>query len=469
MKPPIPSLPRRTVLRGLGSAAVALPVLEAMLPRRAAAQAAPKRYVVSFAGMSIGRDNAGKLTDIYPDRVGADYDLKLPLAPLGPVQKHVSVVTGLSIPVGGPGGRQSGFHKSSLSPLLCGVRAPSIQPNCAGATSDQVLAPVLRGNTRFPFLTYRVQADVYRGGGNVGVISWRAAGQKNDPLVSPALAFNNLFGGFAPPASADPGLARRLRHERSVLDLVSTHARQLEARLGTGDRQRLARHFEEIRELEKRIAALPPAPAAGGRCVPPARPGADPRREISGADSGYSGEDARAGVLTGLLVKAFACDLTRVAALQYTCAQCFMNVEPLVGVRSDLHELLHLASVPGGPAMGQRKVMELFAWHMKHWANLIAGLEAELGPDGRPLIDTTALVFVTEGGLGPSEGKNPASHSTENMLALLAGGRALGLAPGRHVRGAGAHPARVLISAMTALGGPTRLGEVSGRLDGLFA
>ena len=93
-------LDRRTFLRGAGGVGIALPFLEAMLPRHASAQTAPRRYVVCFAGMSLGRDNAGKLTDIVPDRVGAGFDLKLPLAPLAPGDYFLQfTVTGPSGPV----------------------------------------------------------------------------------------------------------------------------------------------------------------------------------------------------------------------------------------------------------------------------------------------------------------------------------------------------------------------------------
>src|SRR5689334_10480552 len=83
----------------------------------------------------------------------------------------------------------------------------------------------------------------------------------------------------------------------------------------------------------------------------PTRPGAAPSVIISEAEGsgevGYAGEEARAQVLTGLLSQAFACDLARVATLQYTCVQCFMSVERLVGVKMDLHELAHLSTIEG--------------------------------------------------------------------------------------------------------------------------
>jgi hypothetical protein len=114
--------------------------------------------------------------------------------------------------------------------------------------------------------------------------------------------------------------------------------------------------------------------------------------------------------------------------------------------------------------------MEMYAWHMKHFTSLATQLKAALGPDGRPMLDSTSLVFVNEGGLGPAEGKNPAAHSTQNMMMVLAGGRAGGLKPGRHIRADLNHPAQVVAGAMNAAGvAVTGLGDVKGRFEPLFA
>jgi hypothetical protein len=470
-------LDRRVFLRGAGGVGIALPFLEVMSPRAAFAQTAPRRYVVCFAGMSLGRDNAGRLEDIVPEGLGTSFQLRPPMQPLAPFKDDIVVVSGLRIPIGGAGGRLSGFHKSSISPLLSGVLPPDIGPNCHGPTSDQVVAndPAFKGMSKLPFMTVRVQAEAYRGGGNVGVISWRGKGSKNDPTVSPGLAFNNLFAGFSPPTGGAELAAAEMRREQlSVLDMVRSSADRLEARLGSADRLRLERHFQEIRELEKRLGAIPGGPAPiGTGCSAPPTPGADPRVELGSAQGsgeiGYAGEEERAQVHTGLLAKAFACDLVRVATLQYTCVQCFMNVEKLVGVRMDLHELAHLSTIQGGKDVAQQKVMEMYGWHMKHFARLLGQLKAEIGPDGKPVLDNTVLVFVNEGGLGPAEGKNPASHSTDDMMVVLAGGRNLGIKGGRHIRAAGEHPAKVLTAAMNAAGvRAPGLGEVQGRIEAIF-
>jgi hypothetical protein len=54
-------------------------------------------------------------------------------------------------------------------------------------------------------------------------------------------------------------------------------------------------------------------------------------------------------------------------------------------------------------------------------------------------------------------------------MVLLVGGRAGGLAPGRHVPATGQHPGNVLLTAMQAVGhqGDT-FGEVTGTIPELF-
>ncbi|HET6585142.1 MAG TPA: hypothetical protein VFG69_16910, partial [Nannocystaceae bacterium] len=63
-------LQRRTLLRGIAGAALALPALEIMGPSaaRAGGGGAPKRFVMMYGGMSIGADGQPNL--VVPDAVG---------------------------------------------------------------------------------------------------------------------------------------------------------------------------------------------------------------------------------------------------------------------------------------------------------------------------------------------------------------------------------------------------------------
>jgi len=482
-------LSRRTVLKGIGGVSLALPLLDAMVDSsKAFAQTAlPKRYVLCFGGQSLGSDGDSLHNDYVPNIVGPNYDLKSALAPFADhnnIKNEISVVSGLSIPSanGGsvpPGGRTDFFHVSSLSPLLSGVRSQYADAVSWGPTSDQLMVDVLAGSSTFRSLVFRIQADWYLSVSapfGRDAISYRANPRGSPipipPTISPALAFNSLFGNFNPPQDPQE-VARRnfeLRSRRSVLDVVGSSSAALLPKLGSADRIRMEQHYEEIRTLEHRIAAIPPVQTS--TCQRPPDPGADPA--LGGAqhidDSGilvydqnlgYSGEEERARVFCDLIHMAITCDLTRVVSLQFTMFQSHMNMFPLTGQPYDVHELSH-------SELGTMGVSRAIAWHMKHFGYLVAKLRDTAEGDGN-LLNNTALVFLHEGGHGrdPSSGSLESSHSTDNMACLIAG-RVGGLRPGRHVVAAGKHPANVVLTAMQAAGYPQNsLGEVSGDIPAL--
>jgi hypothetical protein len=488
-------LSRRSVLRGLGGAAITLPALEAMFDRHGEAYAQgkpiPKRYLVCFGGQSLGGDGDPLHNDYVPSTLGPNYDLKSALAPLAAVQSEVSVVSGLSIPTANGGavpaaGRRDDFHVSSLSPLLSGVRSPDNTAS-AGPTSDQLVAAAIAGDTPFKSLAYRVQVAWYLGvSAPYGreSITYKANPSGGNPLeilptVSPHDAYAALFSNFTPPANATDRAKQDflLRSRKSVLDLVGGKLGRLAAspQLGKADQQRLQQHADEIRTLELQISALPPVATA--TCQKPADPGADPSiggaqgvdaggTSTYGTNLGYSGEEQRAKVFCDLIHMAFTCDLTRSASLMFTMFQSHMNVFALCGAHCDLHELGH----NGDPVIrGTLAVSKMIAWHMKHFGTLIGKLRDT--PEGAgKLIDNVAAVFLHEGGHGldTATAKANSTHSTENMACLIAG-RAGGLKPGQHVAATGKHPANVVISAMKAVGLPEKLGEVSGAIPALFA
>jgi hypothetical protein len=478
-------LTRRSVLKGAGGVTLALPFLELMSDRggRAFAQSAdaPLRYLVCFGGQSMGADNDPLHDDYVPDIVGPDYDLKSALAPLAGVKNEVSVVSGLRIPTasenGGQipaGGRPDDFHVSTASPLLSGTRASSSVARCNGPTSDQLVAQAFGNVTPFASLVYRIQAAWYLSVSapyGRDLLSYKLDSTSKvvgiPATVSPRQAFTSLFGNFVPPGN-DGERARQqalLESRRSVLDLVRGSTERLMKEVGREDSHRLGRHLEEVRALELRIQDLPPE--AEGVCVAPSDPGPDPALGGNQPDgqfttnNGYSDEEARARIFCDLVHMAFACDLTRVATLQFTMFQSHLNMFPLIGVADDLHEIGH--SGKGTLAMAKAQ-----AWHMKHFAYLLAKLRDTPEPGGN-MLDNMAIVFLHEGGHGldPSSGKQNSSHSSERMACLVAG-RAGGLKPGRHVVAQDQHPARVLTTAMKAVGVQTdSLGEVHGDLPAL--
>jgi hypothetical protein len=470
---------------------MALPALEIMSNTAHAGAGIPKRYFVGFAGTSTGFPTF-EYDLLKPDALGTGYDVKRALAPLTDlgVRDEVSVVTDLEIPWGEDGsipagGRHIGWHAHSTAPLISGVRSIDGGNEAAnGATSEVIAADALGGDTLHHYLNYRVQAAYYRGsngdGGNRGRITYRDDGGTIvpiDPIQSPRLAYESLFTGFVPPDPAEAAAAlAALRRRRSAVDLVLEDAQSLMTRLGTVDRGRMERHFDELRDLERRLDEV--STPAEGACAMLPDPGEDPpiggtveNGDTDGYAAGgaYSDEELRATVLTDLMAMAFTCDLTRSGSMMYTMAQCFLNANPLFGAASDIHELGHYGV--GGGETGLNAVSDGVAWHVKHWANLVQKLRDTQELDGSSVLDHTAMVLLFEGGWGfdPESGDALSVHSSENMAVLVAG-RAGGLnaGGGQHISSPGGHPTQVVNTALQAVGIDHEMGEVSGTIGGLI-
>jgi hypothetical protein len=490
-------LPRRTFLRGIGSAMVGLPLLEAMMNDHGTALATggpiPSRFAVLFGGFPLGCDSGPQPNNFIPVDTGPGYTLTpglMPFADHGNVQDRITIVSGLSIPtqteVGGPippGGRTLIFH-AHTNPLYTGTASLPPEPGytqnfqVTNWSSDQIVADAIAGDTVFASLQYRTQALLYNSGTGADfrdLMSWRL--DENDqpqplyPVASPRMAYDSLFLGFVPddPAAA-AAKAFEISKRKSVLDLVDRRMNGMLDRLGAADRIRLEQHYDAIRHIEDLLDIMPPDPT--GNCMLLPDPGDDP--PLGGAftgddpdhydvNAGYSGEDTRIRVLSDLIHMAFVCDLTRVVTLLNTMIQCFMNVEPITGAQFALHSMTH---------SGQTYMLTpVIAWHMDHFGYLIAKLRDT--PEGAgTVLDNCAIAYLIEAGGGPSyeNGSAFTAHSTDNMAMLMAGG-AGGLVQGSHiVAPANAnHTANVLISAMHAVGVEHDLGDVSGYVPELFA
>ncbi|MEM6990801.1 MAG: DUF1552 domain-containing protein [Myxococcota bacterium] len=478
---------RRTFLRGAAGASLALPALDIMFNAHGEAHAGgaaiPKRYGAFFVPAVIGANRSGAvgnpnanadIADTYiPDTVGYGYDLKAALAPLAAhdgIQDEIAVITGLRVPSDDMLGD---YHDNYFGPMMCGIPVhPDDVPSgwnykIRGPSSDMIVKDHIGGDTLFEFLAYGVQASNY-GGAGPGM-SFRGGGngelaERVIPENSPRAAYDSLFFNFVD--QTDPIAVAQYEYEvasrTSVLDLVGESLTGLETRLGATDRLTMEKHLQEVRELEMRIAALPPPNENG--CELPGDPGADPPigANGSGTDSnaveygdgdGYSDEDSRARVFADLVHMAFACDLTRVVSFQFGHIGSYMNCAAITesGFVSGWHQLGH------GEEFGAEAMAELLAWNYKHFAYLVAKLRDTPVGAGR-LLDHCALALTHEGGAQNETYTGDSPHSFNRAACLLAG-RAGGLQTGQHVATDGAHVARVFLTAMRGVGVDVPLGN----------
>ncbi len=505
---------------------------------RAQSNGVPRRYAVIFAGQALGADGTqrnrvridGNVVSednhfIVPGTTNADgsFTPQAPGAlsaavttPLRALQRRsllddVTMVSGLNIPFvrGGSfaedgndtpaGGAYRNFHGGGCSPLLSGTRSTTSSFIANGASSDQLVQQAINtaragaGAGARSSLVLRAQPVFYLSGFDFSgreFISYSAGG-RDGRIAAQAnhqIAWSSLFQAFSPPD--DVAAAARLdftkRQRLSVLDLVTSKRQKILGQVGAADRLRLERHFDELRALELRVAAI--APPQTGSCRALADPGVDDDigGDNAGAGSdtiqqntGYSGEEERAQIMMDLIHMAFVCDLKDTATLQLTAFQSHMNVtsifsgvaaeleRPGLVCRADLHEVGHNGD---GDNKGQLQVSAMLYWHLRQYAYLLQKMKETPEGDGS-LLDNAAIVFMPEAGHGRQlndDASEFATHSVEDMVLLVAG-RAGGLRPGRHLAGGGAHPGNVLLSAMQAAGfAGDRFGEVDGAFAGLF-
>lgn len=454
-------LSRRTFLRGAGGALVGLPLLSAMIPRSARAQSSPRRFVLAYSGTcqthgGLDRTSSGPLPATLP----------IGWSSLQPVRAHTSIVSRLALPTyqgsqtPPPGGAYNQQHGGTMAPIVAGVHALEHMAVLAGGhTIDQQVADAIGGGTRLPSVQVRVQAAGYGFGAAKGILSARLESGRVrglDPIVSPAVLYDTLFNGFVPPTSGGggstpPPLSLQLRRKKSVLDLVLADAQRLTARVGGEDRARLEQHFEEIRGLERRlIPATPPpggpAPTTSSCSVPP-DPGPDGPINAPGNFAGWSDETGRGDLQADLLALALACDLTRSVSWMLTFDQSGLSAQHLSGPSTDIHAVSHHQ---GGT---QADVERNADWHVARYARLVERLAA-LPEGGGSVLDTTCVVYVS------AEGNT--AHNKGNYTYAYAGCPDV-LRPGVLVNAADAHPARMMMGALEAVGLPSaNFGELSG-------
>lgn len=428
-------LTRRQVLRGAGGLVVALPALEALLPRAARAQPAapPKRFIAVY-------HPNGVFTPQWFPTAGAnesDFTLGPIHRPLERFKSRLLMTSGLdmAVAVSGPGEQ----HQRGVGAFLTGQKLDtgnfvgndgSRAGYAKGPSIDQTLVGLIGQGTRIGSL----QLGVHTLLANVaGVVSYAGPNQPLLPQNDPRLTFRTLFmDSGIPPTALDRLRARR----KSVLDAVQDQLASLKKYVSTADKARLDHHLTLIRELEQRVTALPT-----GTCSNPGDPGA--------VDYTAEMQMPRVSQLQiDLMLLAFRCDLTRVATLMYSDAMNHIAMPficdastPQKCVTSDVHNLTHYAD--GDPAREQ--VAWRDTWIAEQVARILSGLEGIVEADGTTALDHTLLLWGTDVSRGNV-------HTHDDMPFVLAGGGA-GFRMGRYVRWQRRYHNDLLVSIVNAFGG----------------
>ena len=427
------SLPRRTLLRGLG-ATVALPFLEAMVPAlTATAQtAANPRRRLGFVYVPNG-----VILDQWAN-VDADMTFGPILKPLEAFRSRSVIITNLSRP-----GTDTD-HALASAGWLSGATAVETegQDFRAGTTIDQVVAKQIGQDTPFPSLEVATEDFTgYVGGCSPGyacayvnTLSWATPTTPLPMEINPRVVFERMFGRAGTPAQR----AARMRTNQSILDSITVDFAHLDRRLAARDRARLGEYLDHVREIERRIERIEQRQNTDLTLDAPI-----------GVPASF---DEHVGVLFDLLALAYQTDVTRV--FTFMMAREFsMKTYPDIGVSEPHHEVSHHQNKPAQIA----KHAAINIHHAGQFAKFIAKLDAM--PDGDGSVLDHSLIFY---GTGLSNGNIHSAYP----LPLLALGGGVGKG-GRHLQAPAESPiGNLWVGVANQFGSPiTKLGDSNGRLE----
>ena len=406
------ALPRRTVLRGMGSL-VALPLLGAMVPALTATgrtAAAP----ISRLGFFYA-PNGMFLPNFHPTgNGGRDYKITRILSPLKDYREQMIVVSGLSnnglVSPNEGGGVHTRAHGGWLSGVLPKrTEGADIE---AGKTVDQFAADVLGKDTSLRSLELTTESNFTVGNCENGYsctyqnsTSWRSP---TTPLYherDPRVVFQRLFGDGG---SVEARLAQ-MKADRSILDSVTDSINQLERKLGPSDRVMMEEYLDAVREIERRIQRTVQNNASGP--LPTAQ-------QPTGLPDTY---EEHVDTLFEMLVLAYQADITRVSCFQMA-RELSGRTYPHIGVPEGHHTVSHHQLNPHN--------IEQYTKINIHQVSLFSKLIDRMHntPDGDgSLLDHSIMMYGT--GMGDGD-----HHTPYDLPVILVGGGSGQMKGGRHIR-----------------------------------
>jgi hypothetical protein len=400
------ALSRRTFLRS-AQAALALPLLDAMIPAATAWAQTPAKPVkrLGFVFIPMGCDHA-RWT---PPGQGDLGQLSPILAALEPIKDKVTVITNTRLQNAYPG-----THDTSNSAFLSAAFSKHTDSSdyFLGTTADQIAAKEIGRDTQLSSLQLAMDLNPLAGVCNNGYacvyqncLSWSSPTTPLPAEAHPRKAFERLFG------EGGSASVRRaaLRSRGSLLDSFSVNIGKLKQRVGAPDRVRLDQYLDSVREVEREIERA--ERAARDDKLP------DLDRPV-GVPAAFADH---AKLMFQLQILAFQADITRVVTFQLTREQS-NRTYPEIGVPDPHHPTSHHGNDPEKLA----SIAKINAFHVSLFSDFLQRMKDTPDGDGS-LLDHS--VYLYGSGMG-----NPSLHDHDNLPILVAGGSGTGLKGGRHIR-----------------------------------
>src|SRR6187551_993043 len=213
------SLSRRAMLRGAG-AAIALPLLESMLPAGrvlAANAASPLRFGAVYV------PHGAVMSRFTPAQEGEGFAFTEILKPLEPFRDRLNIVSNLTLPLASGQDASAGANHTRSSAVFLTGASPGVGAEARlGITVDQVAAKHLGQGTPLPSLELMIEDSSLSCGEGLScayrnTLSWQSDVSPLPMQNNPQAVFEQLFGDGADAAQRGARRAQAL----SLLDSVA--------------------------------------------------------------------------------------------------------------------------------------------------------------------------------------------------------------------------------------------------------
>ncbi|HKF68213.1 MAG TPA: DUF1552 domain-containing protein [Vicinamibacterales bacterium] len=437
-------LSRRTFIRGTFGAAMALPLLDAMVPALTAetktAASAPFRFG------AIYMPNGVFPTTWHPDEPGANFAFKPVMQPLEPFRDQLVTVSKMRAPWG------ASVHLGASSAFLNGSGPVAQREGTSDAfgkiqskkTADQYIADAVAGDTPLRSIELGTEDMGTAVGACDGfpctffnTLSWR---DDQSPLpigINPRVAFERMFGETGTPEQR----MARLKERQSLLDSVLEETSRLRKSLGAPDKAILDEYLNNIRDVEHQLDRME------------TRMGAI--KTNSEAPLGMpEAFDDHMTINYNLMHLAFQGDISRVFTFMVGHEASDRGYAH-IGIPETHHSISHHGNDPEKLA----KYAKIGTYQIVKFSEFLDKLKNTKDGNGT-LLDHAMLYW----GSGMSNGNE---HDRANPPAVIVGGAHGRLKGNRHVVAKDKEPTANLLLAMAHIAGAEieSLGPSTGRLD----
>jgi hypothetical protein len=418
---------RRQFLYSAGAGLLLAPFIDAGLRREAKAASSTSKRLLVFCSM-------GTYPPLWTPTVSGETisAWSAMTQPLSAAANDIVLVEGM------PSGNPNDGHgaSDSLTGQGFGYYAVNNVPVLKLSVDQFVANNLVQSGVNRPIASLLLGANCNENGGLSQFYGGPNGG--NLPTIgSPLSAYNTVFGTAMPSDSATSAQAL-LKRRQSILDTITSEITGLQSTLGSNEKAKLDAHLDSIRQLENKLTT---AGSGAGVCTKPSTPGADSTFQY------MNDMDAMAANLVHqqIIVSAFACDITRVACLEYGNDQKLM-----VNTTGLPYDDQHGGYIHSGASSNYANLVLFEAYLATQFVNIINALKAvpdPLGTNGQTLFDNTLLIWARDMG----DAQNHNQQSMRFVLASGNGGYLKTATGGRYVSSTERHE-RILLNVCEAMG-----------------